>query len=673
MPEARAGLPTIDRTDTPLSPRIHALREMYWAKTHAALTEAKVIEGSGDPSLVGHAKDFAALLEATPVQLQEHELLSGIALARPAEGSSLSLGYYNPHYPPGHHTVLRLGFSGIRDRAREKLQTEADPGKREFLEAVAVAHDAACRFAARTARELRESAGPDAARVADACEELADGPPRTFHGALQAFWFVCMFGGFGCIGRFDQWMWPFLELDLDEGRLTEDEARELLQSLWVKLNFFGRNNDTLRNISMGGQTREGEDGCNPLTFMCIEATEALRLPEPKINVRFHAGSPPELLAACSRCLAKGLSQPSLYNDEVALPALARVGVPLADARQYCNDGCEEIILGGMCTSHFTVHDALSVLNETVFRAEEHPYESFDEVVDDLKGRLRRWMPDDSGPTMPVTHPFLAATIDDCLEEASSAGARYHITGNILAEVSNVADGLAAIKRFVFEEGRVSWAELIDALRGNFEEDEVLRQMLLGRAPKFGNDDDCVDALATDIAEDFLDGVLQHARNGDGPGCKRIGGLMSFGLQGRRELPATPDGRRQGDNTANSYSPAPGRDRSGPTAVLNSVARLDATKAPFGVTLDLALHTSALDGPEGLQKLTALLRGFLEKPCCTTLQLNVLDRETLLRAQADPTNPEFRTLIVRVWGFSAVFPELIPDLQDHVIQRTQHGL
>lgn len=663
-----------------LSPRIRRLRDMYWAKAHEALVGSAVIKGSGDTSLVGRARDFAAWLEASKPQIQQDDLLAGVSLVRLAAGSSIDLGSYNPHYPPGHHNLLRLGFAGIRDRAMGKLRHETDPAKRDFLEAASMSYDAACRFAEKHGRYLREQAAAasadkarELAHIADVCMELSGGPPRSFHAALQLFWFVFMFGGRGCIGRFDQWMWPFLDSDLRTGRLTEAEAQELLESLWIKLNFFAGNNDTLRNTSLAGQTPDGRDGCNPLTFMCLAATEKLRLPEPKLNVRFFNGSPKELLQACCRVIAKGLSQPAIYNDEIALAGLERAGVPMEDARQYCNDGCEEIIIGGKCTSTFSVFDTLSVLNETAFRAADEPYGTFDEVFADFKKRLERWMPDDHGSAMAVTFPFFAATIDDCLDRASPLGARYHIHGNIIAEAANSADGLAAIKKLIFEERRITWPELIEALRSNYDGHEPLRQMILNRAPKFGNDDDYVDQIAAEIARHFLDGVHEHARNVPGPGPKRMAGLMSFGLQSRRQLPATPDGRRQGDVTANSFSPAPGRDTTGPTAVLKSASKLDATKASFGATLDLALHTSGLTGPDGTEKLLGLIDTFLTLPCATTLQVNVVDRETLLKARADPKNPDYRTLIVRVWGFSAVFPELIPELQDHVLARTEHAL
>jgi formate C-acetyltransferase len=192
-------------------------------------------------------------------------------------------------------------------------------------------------------------------------------------------------------------------------------------------------------------------------------------------------------------------------------------------------------------------------------------------------------------------------------------------------------------------------------------------------PKYGNDDDRADRIATEIAEDFCDGVHARARNRPGPGPKWAPGLMCFGIHRKAQLPASPDGRRQGDPCANSFSPAVGMDRSGPTATLRSVAKVDLSKASHGSVLDMAFHSSAIRGEEGLAKIAALIEAFLALPCTATLQPNVLDRETLLRAREHPDAPEFRTLIVRVWGFSAVFVELSEALQDHVLARTEHAL
>ena len=177
-------------------------------------------------------------------------------------------------------------------------------------------------------------------------------------------------------------------------------------------------NDNLRNIALAGQTPEGKDACNALTYMCLEASAALMLPEPKLNVRFFHDSPHRLLEACCRVLARGANVLAIFNDEVVLPALARLGIPIEDARDYCNDGCSEIIIGGKGTIAFRVHDALTALRETVLGATDHPYASFDEVMADFKDRLTAYMPEGPMERYPITFPFFAATIEDCLTEAS---------------------------------------------------------------------------------------------------------------------------------------------------------------------------------------------------------------------------------------------------------------
>jgi formate C-acetyltransferase len=670
--------------------RSDLLREMYWAKAHERARVRKPVQGCGEEGLVGHARDFAALLEASDAYIQEHERIVGCSLAVPEDPESLNLGHYDPHYPPGLATLLRLGLAGIRDQARAQLGGETDAGKREFLRAVEISYHAACAYVAQYATLAREmaSAEDDPVRrdeleeIAAVCDELAAAAPSTFYAALQLVQFVRVLGGRGCIGRFDQWLYPFYRRDIERERLTPEQALELLEDAFIKFNYFPAAyqaaNDTLRNISLAGQTLEGEDGANELTYACLAASAKLRLPEPKINVRFFEGSPPRLMDECCRFLAVGTNVLAVYNDEVVLPALDRLGIPIEDARQYCNDGCEEIIIGGMCTIRFRVHDSLPLLTETAYAAEQRPFATFEQVMDDYNARLQRYMPQDDPQDNPITFPFFAASIEDCLAQASTTGARYNLYGSILSQVGDTADGLAAIQKLIYEESKLGWDEFIAALRADYEGYEGLRQMVRNRAPKYGNDDDRVDALVKEITERFCDSVHATTCDNDsanvtGPGFKRAAGLMCFGIHQKANLPASPDGRRQGDMTANSFSPAVGMDRSGPTAVLRSVAKVDLTKASHGSVLDLALHDSVLRGEDALEKLNALVRSFLQMGCTATLQLNILDRETLLRARENPDAPEYRNLIVRVWGFSAVFVELPRGLQDHVLARTEHGM
>ncbi len=671
--------------------RIARLREMYWRGTYRDAVARAAITGSGEDSLAGHARDFAALLKASEPFIQPGELVVGTRLAVPQDPDGLDLGYYNPHYPPGYPILLELGFSGIRDQARARRQSEADPGKQAFLQAVEIAYGAACAYVFRYAKHAFELAAretdpdtiADLQRIAAVCQELATAAPSSFHAALQLIQFTRVLGGRGCIGRFDQWIYPFYSRDIQDERITQAEAQELLECLFIKMNEFGGHNeagyvyqapnDDLRNIALAGQTPQGADACNELTYMCLAASAKLMLPEPKLNVRFYSGSPRTLLRACCRVLARGANVLAIFNDEVVLPALSRLGIPLEDARDYCNDGCSELIIGGKGTIWFRVHDALSALRETVRRAAEQPYATFDQVVQDFKEELVAFMPGGPGTDHAVTSPFFAASIADCLEMASPTGARYSIHGAILAEVGNAADGLAAIRKLIYEEETLTWSELIAALEADYVGYEPLRQRLLHRAPKYGTDDDAADRLAKEIAEYFCDAVQERAGNRSGRGPKWAAGLMCFGIQQKSQLPASPDGRRQGDPCANSFSPAVGMDRLGPTAVLRSVSKADLTKASHGSVLDMALHSSAVRSDDGLQKLAALIDAFLTMPCTATLQLNVIDRETLLQARQRPEAPEYRTLIVRVWGFSAVFVELPASLQDHVLARTEHAL
>ena len=685
-----------EREDTlELAPigRSFRLRETFWSKTHKAALAKKQIAASGKDTLLGHSEDFAALLEVSEPFIQEDELIVGSCLATPRNESDVDLGAYDPHFPPGHRNILRMGLAGTRDAARERLMLETDPDNRAFLESVAISYDAACDYVRKyswratemAARESDPRRRDELVRIADVCDELAVASPSSFHAALQLVQFTRIFGGNGCIGRFDQWMYPFYERDTAEGTLTQEEAQELLECFFIKLNEFPNMfrgwppmpegefvpNDSLRNIMLAGQTPDGQDACNELTYMCLRAAARLLLPEPKLNVRFFQGSPRRLLRECCRLLATGSNILAIFNDDVAVPGLTRLGIPIEDARDYCNDGCSELIIGGRTFSYFWVHDALSKLNETVLHAETHAFPTFRDVMDDFKSRLTSFVPDGTQGDGAITSPYFAASIDDCMQHASPTGARYSFWGSILAEVGNTADGLAAIEKFVYKDRVVPWADLVPAIKANYEACEPLRQMLRNRAPKYGNDEDSVDGIAKEIAEYFCDLIQTDRFNQAGPGAKQVAGFFLFGIDKRSNLPASPDGRRQGEPVASSLSPALGMDRKGPTAVLRSASKIDLTKASFGSVLDIALHASFVRDEEGFEKLASLVDGFIKLPSTATLQVNVIDRDTLILARENPSAPQYRTLVVRVWGFSAVFVELSPGLQDHVLSRMEH--
>lgn len=673
----------VDGMVDPLNPESRSvrLREEYWKGTPAQAVRRVSLKGSRKPGLVGYGENFAMRLDASPPAVQPYDLLAGVSLAHIENRDDAPLGEYDPHYPPGHANILQYGFAGLRDRARAKWAEEMDPKKRDFLEAVAISYDAACRYAQRSADHARDLAKEEKdeqrreelQRIAKVCSEIAAGPPTSFHAALQTFWFTHMFGACGSIGRLDQWMVPFYRRDIATGVLTQEEAQELLENLWIKLNYFAGNNDSLRNVALGGQTSAGADACNEVTYMGLKATAKLKLPEPKLNLRLFSGSPPELLTAGCRTICLGLSQPSIFNDEVAVPALVNIGIPLEVARDYCNDGCSEFVTGGVGTSAFGVFGTIPVFNETVREAAAKNVETFDEVMDDFKHRLTHFMPSGPKEVRQVTHPFFAASIDDCLKKASPDGVLYTIFSRIPSQLAHVADGLVAIRKYIYEERSLTWDELITALNDNYEHQKPLRQRLLNRTPKYGNDNAEVDLIIKEIAEYFCDETHRRAQNPQGLGAKQTAGFMNFGIHGQREVPACADGRKQGENIPNSFSPALGRDRSGPTAVLKSVAKVDMTKAGHGSVLDMNFSLSSLKGPEVFEKFVAFVKTFLELPCTATLQVNTLDRSALLKAKEHPDDPQYRTLLVRVWGFSTVFVTLDPALQNHVLERMEHVL
>jgi formate C-acetyltransferase len=719
--DSTTDLESADALELVPGSRSDRLREMCWRGTHEAARHSGRIEGCGEDTLVGHARDFAALLEASEPFIQDDEWIVGGGLVTPAEGSRFDLGIYDPHFPPNHARLLSMGLAGIRDHARERAAQESDPARREFLEAVGIAYDAACRYVQKHARRAAGMAARESdprrrdelVRIAAVCDELACGPPSSFHAALQLVQFARILGASGCIGRFDQWMHPFYDRDVSASVLSRQEAQELLECFLIKLNQFGtagegpyyavpwcwgwglqdgdaqvlaavatregehidllHRNDSLRNMTLAGQTPEGRDACNELTFVCLRAAARLMLPEPKLNVRFHQGAPTHLLRACCRVMAKGLNSLAVYNDDVAIPALLQLGIPVEEARDYCNDGCQELIIGGRTFSRFAVSDALLALREMVLSEATDGYPTFENVMQDYKARVCSYRPAEPRGDGPITFPFFAALVDDCLQQASPTGARYSIWGSILGEVANAADGLAAIEQFVYRDRVLSWAELASALEADFEGHESLRQRLRNRAPKYGNDVDSVDRIAREIVESFCEAVQGNGHNRPGYGPKEAAGFMLFILQHKNLLPASPDGRRKGEPVATALSPAVGMDRTGPTAVLKSASKIDLTRASYGSVLDLALHTSIVQAGEGFDKFVSLVRSFLTTPSTVTLQVNMIDRDALLKARENPGAPQNRTLIVRVWGFSAVFVELSPELQDHVLARTEHTL
>ncbi|MDP2872227.1 MAG: pyruvate formate lyase family protein [Bacillota bacterium] len=600
----------------------------------------------------------------------------------------------NPgHLQAGHARVLAHGWSGLREMAAAKLAaldetTEIGAGRAAFLRSVLIVLDAARDFALRYAdlAETQAGAAADPARraellqIAAVCRHLADAPPSTFWEALQLHYFthlIAMNQGARQMGRFDQYMYPFLAADLDAGRLTMDRAAELLDCLWVKYNqLTDITVDNLQNMILGGQDQDGGDATNLLSHMCLDATDRLGLVDPKLSVRLHRGTPEGFVRRTAEIIAAGRYQPGVYNDEAIIPALVGAGIPLEHARDYSNDGCSELLIQGRTNPwcfEAKVH-LLQCLERTVRRLED--FATFDDLFSALKGEINRAveMALANANLLQVAaprispNPLVSATVEGCLErmlDLTEGGALYNPAGLCASGVADTADGLAALRRMIYVERAVAAGDLVRALATDFDGEERMRQALLNRAPKFGNDSDEVDDLVVALVQHMAGRVRGRVNPRGG---EYVLGLFSYGDYIGHGLMtgATPDGRRRGGGISPNFSPAPGRDLEGPFAVLQSTAKVPPALTPNGRAVDIALHPSAVSGPDGVANMAGLLRAFVEVGEMQ-VQFNVLDGKVLREAQRDPER--YRNLTVRLWGFPAYFVRLPREFQEHLIART----
>jgi len=610
---------------------------------------------------------------------------------------------------------------------------------RAFYEAVVIAGRAAIRFAHRYADEADRLAAiePDPGRraelavIAQACRRVPARPPRTFHEALQAIQFLVIieqneeYGSAVSIGRLDVLLQPFYAADVAAGRLTREQAQELLGCLFVKLShsiplfdadvtlaFSGLT--TFVNAIVGGVDTAGQDVTNDVTYLALETMAALNTPNPTFGVRLHEGTPLALTRAVTEAVAGGLRNVQFFNDAAVIPSLTNRGVPLAEARQYAIIGCvEPAAPGASFTSSdaalfnlplclelalndgrgrvFTERIGVSTGDPRAFRAIDDVVDAYRQQVEHLVGLMVAAL-----DVLGVVHrehkptPFLSSFTDDCLAkglDVTAGGARYNFTGVQGVGAATVGDSLAAIQRLIFEEKRLNWDELLAALDADFEGCEPMRQLLLNHAPKYGNDDEAADHFARLAAEVYCQTVERHPNPRGGwysPGLYSVTTHVALGLT----VGATPDGRRASEPLSQGGSPAQGRDRQGPTAALRSAARLNYGLVSNGAVLNQRLHPMSLPplsspplggtkgraispplgGTKGGAVLAGLLRGFFDLGGMH-LQWNIVDRDTLRAAQAHPE--QYRDLVVRVSGYSALFTDLDPIVQDEIISRTEH--
>jgi pyruvate formate-lyase/glycerol dehydratase family glycyl radical enzyme len=628
-----------------------------------------------------------------------------------ATGSGSGFGHVIVDY----EKALRVGFRAIIREARQRL-AEAPAGDvegRSFLEAVAIAAAGIIRWAERYAEHLERDAltESDAGRRAEleamarVCRHVPAEPATTLHEALQSFWFthlamhVEQYGWSISAGRFDQYIAPFYAADLAAGRISAAQGWELLLSLWVKFmeNVGTRLKTTIfQNLTLGGQDAAGRDQSNEVSHLCLDASVALRFNQPALSVRWHPGIDPAFWDHVHGTIAQGLGLPALFNDNVILEALTSHGVSREDAVGYGIVGCVEACVPGRqqgvtAGGHLNVAKALElalnqgislVSGERIGVSTPAP-ETFD-GYDDLWRALEEQVLYLSSLNIQATQiagavqrrrghcPLMSALLDDCVarrRDLVAGGTRYSLPGVSVFGNSNVYDGLAAIRKFVCEERRVSWAELRRALQADFQGHEPLRRMLANGAPRWGNDRDDVDGLANEVNALYAGFCWAHA---DPRGGRYTCGVwpVEGHVHSGRWTGAGPDGRRAGTTLADGVGACHGADRGGPTALLRSVAKLNNVDHwAAGNTCNIKFSRSLIAAPSGVGLLRDLVTTYMRLGG-QQLQINVVDAETLRDARVHPER--YQDLIVRVAGFSAYFTLLSADVQDEIIMRTEQA-
>jgi formate C-acetyltransferase len=627
------------------------------------------------------------------------------------------------------HTALdgRLYRKGLRAIKAEvsAVLASLDPEqarndeKRAELEAMAICCDAAIRFAERHAEraEHMASACSDLGRahelrmIARTCRKVPAEAPDTFMEAVQAYWFVHLgtiteLNGWDAMspGHFDQHLEPFYQRDIAAGLMTREQAREILSTFWIKVNNTpappkvgvtaaesGTYND-FTNIDLGGLKADGSDGCGELTILMLEVQDELRLLQPQANLQVSSRTPDRILEAACKEARKGAGYPSLFNADEIVLAQAGMGKSLADAREGGTSGCvetgcfgkEAYILHGYLNGPkllvLALNDGIDPLSgerlglptgkpesftcfEDVYKAWEHQLRT----AVDCKHGIDDHLAEMYGRLMPA--PFLSLYIEDCVQNAEDyycGGARYNTDYIQCTGLGTTTDSLSVIKTLVFDTGKTSMKELSAALAADWVGYERLRALARNKVPLFGNDDETVDALAVRVFNSYVE-VMEGRRSWRG-GTYHADFLSTtchvyFGSK----TSATPDGRKAGEPLSDGTSPSHGADHKGPTAVMNSLARLDQARSG-GTLLNQRFTPGALAGEQGVKKLAALVRGYFRQGG-HHIQFNVVDAKTLQAARIRPE--DYRNLLVRVAGYSDYFVDLDERHQNEIIARTAH--
>ena len=640
------------------------------------------------------------------------------------------------HLAVNYERILAEGLKGYEERTK-KLKAALDFTKPEsidknvFYKAVLIVIDAVHTFANRYSKLAQDMAltETDAKRkeelleISRICAKVPYEPASSFREAVQAVWFIQLIlqiesnGHSLSYGRFDQYMYPYYKKDMENGSLSEESALELLTCLWIKtltVNKVRSQAHTLssagspmyQNVTIGGQTTDKKDAVNELSFTVLKSVAQTRLTQPNLTVRYHANLNKKFFDECIEVMKLGFGMPALNNDEIIIPSFINWGVKEEDAYNYSAIGCVETAVPGKwgyrCTGMSYINFPrvlLCAMNNGVdltskkrftkgygYFTEMETYEDLLAAWDKTVREMTRYSvivenAIDKASERDVPDVLCSALTDDCIGRGKTikeGGAVYDFISGLQVGIANMADSLAAIKKLVYEEKKITKQQLWDAILDNFQspENKKIQEMLIEEAPKYGNDNDYVDNLVVEAYDSYLDEIKKYpnTRYQRGPiGGIRYGGTSSISAnvgQGMGTI-ATPDGRNAFEPLAEGCSPAHNADKNGPTAIFKTVSKLPTEKITGGVLLNQKMTPQMLSTEENKQKLEMLIRTFFNRLHGYHVQYNIVSKETLLDAQKHPE--KHTDLIVRVAGYSAFFNVLSKKTQDDIIGRSEQTL
>ncbi len=639
-----------------------------------------------------------------------------------SEGSPGFWSHWSELGIPNYEKIFKIGLKGLIQQAEKRLE-ELDKevpfdyiDQKEFLQSVIISLNAVIKLShryANMATTMAEETGDRGNRerllkIAEICKRVPEHPPETLLEALQSFFFIHVvryieYSTLGIGIRFDKIFGPFYENDLKNGNITEDEAKHLLQLLWIKFHELGLIYSptltaayggvaSLQAITLGGVDKDGQDITNKMTYLVLETAKYMRTPEPTIVMRYHDGTPDELLYAATGCIKSGIGYPSFFNDRAILPMLKGWDVPLEDARDYAVTGCVYLEIPGKNMARraygamilplalwYAMNQGIHPLTgEQAGAKTPDPitFKSADDLMDAYLAQCNFFFKkhcriESICQTLYekyLPRPYYSALLDGCIEQGKDCRKWIYpsqVTDFcVILGPSNVADSITAVKKAVFDDKSVTMKELINAMQADWKGHENIRQIMIN-APKYGNDDAYADSIAAEVHHRTAE-VLASSKNRFGYPLRGDGSGISVTYGAGAMVPATPDGRKSGDALSDAtLSPGFGMDQNGPTAILNSAAKIS-TEKTYNHLLNQKFHPSSLEGD--MEKVFISYLRSWGNLNISQIQFNVVDRETLVNAQENPE--KHSDLLVRVAGYSAYFVDLSKGLQDSIIERSE---